>query len=182
MKTFAILIAGLLWLQPAFLSSGHSQEPVPDVTPTPAVVASTGRYFSGATDDEKRIIDLVRGQIDEEVKRPLRKRRYKKIVGKRRGFESLRQEISDEIVWGGEQPATMATFGSADVTYGAIGDGKIIEWLQNGGLEQILAFILAIIDALSSNDTLNDYQHPYVQRQIWREYWNRQHFVSRVAA
>ena len=120
-----------------------------------AVQAQSGPIFAAASQADRDIIAEVRKQIAQASDEELReanpdfwdnswkpRRRMMRIAGSRRFLRGFKQDIADEITFNAEsEPVAGAV--------GAIGDGAILNWLQNGGFEQLIKFILAIIEALS---------------------------------
>ena len=134
------------------------QDPVPDLHPDEPVPAQS-TYFATASDSEKQIVDICHGAIDQMTRKQAReacpfpclrpKRVLKRMVNSRGFIDQARAEAAVEIAVGGDDQLTRAGLSTDDPpAVSAIGDGAIIDWLRNGGLEQILAFILAIIEAL----------------------------------
>ena len=124
------------------------QDPVPDLHPDEPAVQEM--YFAGASSEDQKIVDYCLQAIDEASNAELReampgslfpKRRLKRIVKRKAFIATLKQDIGDDIRWSGDEPVV-----------GAIGDGeildRIIQFINDGGLEKILEFILAIIEAL----------------------------------
>ncbi len=139
MKT---ILTAILWAVCLFLlvAPALGQEPVPGpVEPVP-VVQDDSQYFSGASQTDREIIDLCRQAVTQSDLSFWEKRRAFRIVRRAHFLRILKQDVADEMRF----PANP----NAAPIVGAIGDGQILDWLKNGGLEQILAFILAIIEAL----------------------------------
>lgn len=121
-------------------------QPVPGPTPAVDVDGGASNYFTASTASQQKIVDLTRQAVQSsDTLNWFQKRRILRNLKRPRFVRALEVEIHDEFKWGDELLA-----GGAPV--GEIGDGTllniIIEFIENGGLEKILAFIISIIEAL----------------------------------
>lgn len=123
-----------------------AQEPVPDVTPTPAPPQEVV-FFQGETDLDKAIVgkahELLLAASSAELRemgfkgiRP--KKRLRRLLKKDRFNAELAETLKDDF-----------RFSPEGEVVGEIGDGTllqiILDWIDSGGLERLINLIIDLL-------------------------------------